>query len=156
MKLLNDDEAASPAIAEVLMIAMVVLIAMIVAVFAYGLTMNWTEELSVSILIEDAEEGASNITVAHVGGGEIRDAFAPTSPPSYFVNATIFENLEVMINGSIYEGWASLNANEIAKTSFEVGDELELGFGANWTLSPGDTITVIYVPGSNLLAWKKV
>jgi flagellin-like protein len=154
MKLLEDDKAVSPVIGEVLMIAVVVLLAAVVAVFAFGLTFNWKEELSVSILIEDAEEGASNITLAHSGGGAVRDAFAPASPPAYFVNDMIFENLEVKINGEIYEGWASLNAAEIAKRNFEVGDELELGLGGS--LSHGDTITVIYAPGSKLLAWEKV
>jgi flagellin-like protein len=154
MKLLRDDKAVSSVIGEVLMIAVVIVIAAGVVTFAYDLVWSSKEKLSVSILIEDAEAGASNITLAHMGGDEIRDAFAPSSPPSYFVNATIFENMEVKINGAIYEGWASLNTEEVAKPDFEVGDELELGLG--WKLSQGDRIAVVYVPSGQVLVSEKV
>ena len=156
MKLLEDDKAVSSVIGEVLMIAVVIVIAAGVVTFAYDLVWSSKEKLSVSILIEDAEAGASNITLAHVGGDEVRGAFAPSSPPSYFVNATIFENMEVRINGAIYEGWASLNTGEIGKEDFEVGDELELGLGAGWKLSQGDRITAVHVPGGQVLVSEKV
>ena len=154
MKLLEDNKAVSSVIGEVLMIAVVIVIAAGVVTFAYDLVWSSKEKLSVSILIEDAEAGASNITLAHVGGDEVRSAFAPSSPPSYFVNATIFENMEVRRNGAIYEGWASLNTDEVAKPDFEVGDELELGLG--WKLSQGDRITVVYVPSGQVLVSEKV
>lgn len=158
MKLLRDNKAVSSVIGEVLMIAVVIVIAAGVVTFAYDLVWSSKEKLSVSILIEDAEAGASNITLAHMGGDRVRDAFAPSSssPPSYFVNATIFENMEVRINGAIYEGWASLNTEEVAKPDFEVGDELELGLGAGWQLSQGDRITVVHVPGGQVLVSEKV
>ena len=150
MKLLEDDKAVSPVIGEVLMIAVVIVIAAGVVTFAYDLVWSSKEKLSVSILIEDAEAGASNITLAHVGGDEVRGAFAPSSPPSYFVNATIFENMEVRINGAIYEGWASLNTGEVAKPDFEGGDELELGFGPR-RLHYGDSITVVCTSTGDIL-----
>ncbi len=154
MKLLEDDKAVSSVIGEVLMIAVVIVIAAGVVTFAYDLVWSSKEKLSVSILIEDAEAGASNITLAHMGGDKVRDAFAPSSPPSYFVNATIFENMEVRLNGTIYEGWASLNSGVISKADFTGGDELELGLG--WQLSQGDRITVVHVPGGQVLVSEKV
>jgi hypothetical protein len=138
-----------------LLIAIVVLLAAVVATFVTGLVKNTVDNPSVSILIEDAEAGASNITLVHLGRDGVRDAFAPTSPPSHFLNATIFEDIEVLINGSIYEGWASLNRGEIAKPDFEVGDELELGLGER-KLSRGDRITVVYVPSDQVVGWLEI
>ena len=91
MKLLEDDKAVSSVIGEVLMIAVVIVIAAGVVTFAYDLVWSSKEKLSVSILIEDAEAGASNITLAHMGGDKVRDAFAPSY--DYRVNATIFKNM---------------------------------------------------------------
>ena len=127
-------------ITKMLWIAVVV----VVVAFTAGVFRSAVIKPSVSIVIEDAEVGASNITIVHLGGDVVRDAFAPSSPPSYFLNAAIFENMEVRINGSVYEGWASLNTGKIAKRDFAVGDELELGFGPESKLSQGDTITVVY------------
>jgi len=152
MKLLEDNKAVSSVIGEVLMIAVVIVIAAGVVTFAYDLVWSSKEKLSVSILIEDAEAGASNITLAHMGGDKVRDAFAPSY--DYRVNATIFENMEVRINGAIYEGWASLNSGAISKADFAGGDELELGLG--WQLSQGDRITVVHVPGGQVLVSEKV
>ena len=154
MKLLKDDKAVSLALAEILMIVVVVIVGALVIAFAYSLVWSETEVSSVNILLEDAKVGSSNITIVHMGGNTIVDAFAPSSTPSYFLNATIFENLEVRINGSIYEGWASLNAGEIAKPDFEVGDELRLGLG--WTLSQGDRITIVYVPTGQVVGLGEV
>jgi hypothetical protein len=140
-------------IAEVLLIAIVVILATVVLAFTSGQVMDAMNNPSISILIEDAEAGASNITLVHIGGDSVRDAFAPSAQPSCFVNATIFGSIEVRINGSIYEGWASLNTQGIAKPDFEVGDELELGLGSDRTLSHGDSITVVYVPTSQVVGW---
>jgi flagellin-like protein len=150
----SGDRAATPVIAIILMIAIVVLLAAVVATFVTGLVGRTFSNPSVSILIEDAEAGASNITLVHLGKDGVSDAFAPTSPPSYFLDATSFENIEVRINGSIYEGWASLNRGEIAKPDFEVGNELELGLG--WKLSTGDRITVVYVPSNQVVGWLEI
>ena len=145
----SGDRASAPVIAIVLLVAIVVLLAAVVATFVTGLVRSTLSNPSISILIEDAEVGASNITLVHLGRDGVSDAFAPSSPPSYFLNATIFGNIEVRINGSIYEGWASLNRGEIAKPDFEVGNELELGLG--WKLSKGDRITVVYVPSDQVV-----
>ena len=140
-------------IMEALLLSVVVILAVTVLAFTSGVVRSTVNNPSVTILVEveDAKTGASNITLVHLGRDDVRNAFAPSSHPSYFLNSSIFENIEVRINGSIYEGWASLNAREIAKPDFEVGDELELGFCSGWTLSQGDTITVVYVPTGRVL-----
>jgi len=149
----SSESVGASVIAEVLLIAIVVVLGAIVVAFTSGLVRDELNNPSVSILIEDAQPGASNITIVHLGRDDVRDAFAPASQPSYFVNASIFKNIQVRINGSIYKGWASLNTEGIAKPDFEVGNELELGFGPDWTLSQGDSITVVYVPTGRVLGW---
>ncbi len=153
--------SGAQAIGEVLLIAIVVVVGAMVGTIATVFTSGvfWStvsDNPSVSIVIEDARPGASNITLVHLGKEKVENAFAPSSPPSYFVDAVIFEDIEVRINGLVYEGWASLNRGEIAKPGFEVGDEFELGLGSGWTLSPGDRIMVIYVPGGHVLAAQNV
>jgi flagellin-like protein len=147
MKLLEDDKAVSPVIGELLMIVVVVVIAALVVAFTYNLVWSATEESPVNIIIEDAKPGSSNITIVHMGGYKIGNAFAPSYV--YKVNATIFKNMEVRINGAIYEGWASLNSGAISKADFAGGDELELGL--DMQLSQGDSISVIYVPSGQIL-----
>ena len=148
-----DDKAVSPVIGELLMIVVVVVMAVLVIAFAYHLVWSATEVSPVKILIEDAKAGSSNVTLVHMGGDKIGNAFAPSY--DYKVNATIFENMEVRLNGAIYDGWASLNAGEIAKPDFEVGDELELGLCPE-RLHPGDSITVVYTPTGDILQRVKV
>ena len=160
MQSLSGDRAGASAIGEVLLVAVMVVVAAVVAGFTTGVVWSTVNNPHVSILIEDAEAGASHITIVHVGREEVKNAFAPSLPPSYFLNATVFENMEVRINGSVYEGWASLNAGEISKRNFAVGDELKLGFasgsGSGRKLSHGDTITVVYAPSGQVLAWWNV
>ncbi len=144
----REDKAVSPVIGEILMVVVAVVIAAMLIAFAYHIVWSVTEVSSIDLIIEDAELGSSNITIVHMGGNKIGDAFAPSY--AYNLNASIFKNLEVRIDGAVYEGWASLNGGAISKSDFAGGDELELGL--NRQLSLGDTISVIYVPGGQILA----
>lgn len=147
----DDDSAVSPVIGEMLMVVVAVVISALVLSFSYGLLWSATEKQSVSILIEDAKPGSSNITIVHVGGKPINNAFIPTS---HLVNDTIFNNLVVKINGSTYEGWASLNSGEISKPDFEVGDELKLDL--DWKLHTGDSIAIVHTSTGDVIAWMRV
>jgi len=151
-----DDKAVSSVIGELLMIVVVVVVAALVIAFAYDLVWSATEVSPVNIVIEDAKPGSSNVTIVHMGGNKIGNAFAPSY--DYKVNASIFENMEVRINGAIYEGWASLNGGAISKSDFAGGDELELGLGSgsDWSLHSGDSITVVYTPTGEILLRLKV
>ncbi len=148
----KDDRAVSPVIGEILMVVVAVVIAALLIAFAYNIVWSASEVSSTNIIIEDAEVGSSNITIVHMGGNKIGNAFVPSY--AYKLNASTFENLEVRIDGAVYEGWASLNDGAISKSDFAAGDELELGL--NRQLSPGDTISVIYVPGGQILAREAV
>ena len=149
--LLKDDKAVSPVIAEVLMTLVCVILAAVAFIFAYNTIWGATEVSPVVLLIEGAEVGSSNITIVHMSGGKLEDAFAPnSSAPDYFLDDTILGNIEVRINGAVYEGWASLNGGAISKGDFECADELKLGLDRQ--LSKGDSISVIFVPNGQMLA----
>jgi len=149
MKLLEDDKAVSPVIGELLMIVLLVVVAAVVFAFAYHIVWSATEVSPANILVEDANVESSNITIVHMGGDKIENAFVPSYV--YKVNASIFESIEVRINGAVYEGWASLNSGAISKPDFAAGDELELGLGSDWILHYGDSIAVIYTPTGDIL-----
>lgn len=151
---LKDNSAVSSVVGEVLMIAVVAIVSALVFAFAYSQVWSVTETPSIKISLEGAEPGSSEITLVHMGGKTIVDAFAPFSPPSHFLNSTTFKNMEVRINGSIYEGEASLNRGEIAKPDFEAGDELELRLG--WNLTQGDKVSVVYVQNNQVIGWWEV
>lgn len=149
MKLLRDDKAVSPVVGEILMVVLVIIIAAVVAAFAYGAVQSAAEVSSINILLEGASIGSSNITIVHMGGDKIGNAFTPSY--DYKVNASTFDNIEVRINGTVYEGWASLNRGAISKLDFVAGDELELGLGPSWKLRSGDSITIVYTPTRDVL-----
>ena len=143
----KDDTAISPVIGEMLMIVVVFILAAILAVYAYSVLDSATEISTATILIEGAEAGSSSITIVHMGGDIVPHAFTPSH--SCFVNDSVFNVLEVRINGAVFEGFATLNSGAIAKSDFEVADELTLELGQ--PLSSGDHISVIYVPGGQII-----
>ncbi len=151
--MLKDTKAVSPVIGDIMMIAVVIVITAFVVAFAYNVLQSATKMKTVNVIVEGATVGSDRITVVHMGGGTVVDAFTVNSTyPSYFVNARTFNNLEVRINGVVYEGWGSLNRKELSKSDFEVGDELVLELGPTRQLSSGDRISVIFVPNGQTLS----
>jgi hypothetical protein len=152
MRMLKDRQAVSPAIAEVLMIVVVTIAAAIVAAYAYTILQHATVMSSVNLLIEGAKIGSSSITIVHMGGDNIPNAFAVSaSAPTHYLNESYFNALEVRVNGELFDGWAFLNAGAISKPGFEVGDELLLQLGH--PLEAGDSISVVFVPSNQVLRW---
>lgn len=151
--MLKDNRAVSSVIGEMLMIAVVIIVAALIAAFSYGILSSSLEVSSVNILFDGAKAGSSRVIIVHMGGDGIPDAFSPASEPEHFLNESIFNNLEVRINGKIFEGNASLSRGPISKSDFEVGDELELELGSDRQLSVGDSISVVFLPSDQVLRW---
>jgi hypothetical protein len=129
------------------MIVVVSIMEAVVAAYAYSILNSATETSTSTILIEGADAGSSCVTIVHVGGERMPNAFTPSS--ECFVNESVFNALEVRINGAIYEGNATLNSGEISKSDFDVADELALKL--DQPLSSGDSIRVIYVPSGQIM-----
>jgi flagellin-like protein len=155
MKLLNDQRAISPVLAEVLLIAVVIIMAAILAAFAYSLLAQSTRITTAKLQVEGASVGSSTITIVHMGGDTIPGAFAVNaSAPAQHLDESVFNNLEVRINGALFEGNATLNTAAIAKPGFEAGDELVLQLSD--PLKSGDRISILFVPGNQVLHWTVV
>ena len=154
--MLKDTRAVSTVIGEILMIAVVIVIAALVAAFSYDILQSSLQVSSVNILVDGAKAGSSHVILVHMGGDAIPNAFSPASEPEQFLNESVFDNLEVRINGEIYEGNASLSRGPISKSRFEVGDELELELEPDQRLSVGDSISVVFLPSDQVLRWTVV
>ena len=154
--MLKDNRAVSAVLSENLMISVVIIIAALVAAFSYDILHGSLQVSSVNILVDGAKAGSSLVAIVHMGGDDIPNAFSPASEPEHFLNESVFDNLEVRINGAIYEGNASLNRGPLSKSDFEVGDELELELGPDRRLSVGDSISVVFLPSDQVLRWTVV
>ena len=152
----EDNRAVSSVIGEILMIVVIIIIVALVAAFSYDILYTSLEVSSVNILVDGAKAGSTQVIIVHMGGDTISRAFSPASEPEYFLNESIFNNLEVRVNGAIYEGNASLNKEALSKSNFEVGDELELDLGEDQQLSVGDSISVVFLPSDQVLRWTVV
>lgn len=150
--MLKDDKAVSPVVGEILMIVVVIIMAGLLMAFAAEILQSSKEVSSINILIEGAKIGSSSLNVVHMGGDTIYDAFAPSS--EYRLNESVYNILEIRINGALYEGNASQNSHEISKPDFEVGDEIVLML--DQPLVSGDSISIIFVPSGQVLRWTVV
>jgi FlaG/FlaF family flagellin (archaellin) len=155
MKLLKDQRAVSPVLAEVFMIMVVIIAAAMLAAYSYNLLEHTSEISSVILQIEGARVGSSTITIVHMGGDTISNAFTVNaSAPTYHLNESVFNVLEVLLNGALFDGNATLNTGAIAKPEFEAGDELVLQLED--PLESGDRISILFVPSNQVLHWTVV
>lgn len=152
--MLDDERAVSTVIGEVMMIAVVIVIAAVLAGYASELLQSSLKVNSVNILIEGARADSNRVTIVHMGGDTISNAFRPTD--ERFLNASICENLEIRINGAIYNGSATLNRGPISKANFGMADEVELLLAPGSELKTGDSISVVFLPSDQVLRWTVV
>ena len=150
-ELVKNEEAVSPVIGVILMIAITVVIAAVVASFAYGIIGGVAKAPNAALVVEDARVGNTNITVIHHGGDTIVDAF--TSPPLNWSNLIVKHNgADITWSTSVTEGG---DGNE----NFASGEQLEINVSkaaGGALLASGDTITVVYIPTGDLLQRVKV
>lgn len=140
---------------EVLLIAVVLLIGVVVAAFAYSILAQSTRISLAKFYVEGASVGSSSLTIVHMGGTSIPGAFAVNaSAPAQHLDGTVYNALEVRLNGALFEGNATLNSGAIAKPEFEAGDELILQLDD--TLESGDRISILFVPSNQVLHWSVV
>ena len=148
-ELVKNEEAVSPVIGVILMIAITVVIAAVVASFAYGIIGGVAKAPNAALVVEDARVGNTNVTVIHHGGDTIVDAF--TATPSW-------KNLMVKHNGEDI-GWGNVTLGGDTDENFASGEQLEInvsGAAGGALLASGDTITVVYIPTGDLLQRVKV
>ena len=158
-ELVKNEEAVSPVIGVILMIAITVVIAAVVASFAYGIIGGVAKAPNSALVVEDARVGNTNITVIHHGGDTIVDAF-DTSDPG---NVT-WKNLMVKYNGEDINWTATSNSVTLGgdtDANFASGEQLDINVtagisGLSTGLTSGDTLTVVYTVTGDIMQRVKV
>ena len=141
----ENEEAVSPVIGVIMMIAITVIIAAIVAAFAFSSIGDIQKAPSTALVVEDAGVGSPKITIIHYGGDTITNAFNLT--------AEKWDKMTVKRNGtdidfSMYVTPPSGNNN------FEAGEEIKISMLPN--LVSDETITVVYTPSGDVLQRIKI
>jgi len=146
-ELVKNEEAVSPVIGVILMIAITVVIAAVVASFAYGIIGGVAKAPNSALVVEDARVSATetNITVIHHGGDTIVGAFKDT--------ATNWSNLMVKHNGKDIIWSGNVTGIDTGNENFESGEELKIKVTQ---LDSGDTITVVYMVTGDIMQRVKV
>ena len=147
----NEEEAVSPVVGVIMIIAITVVIAAVVEAFAYAIIGGVQKAPNSAIVVENAVASATakNVTLIHHGGDTIVDAFTTGTGAT----STKWNKLAVRYNGGLFNGTSYLNDIESNAAAwdgnFEPGDELKLNFASG--LTAGDSITVVYTPTGDLL-----
>jgi flagellin-like protein len=139
----NEEEAVSPVVGVIMMIAITVVIAAVVAAFSYGIIGGVKKAPNCALVVEDAVVDSTQIKVIHHGGDTIINAFNGSGT----VNNN-FKNIQVKING-VDQVWANVTgAIGDDDTNFESGEQITLGVSA---LASGDTISMVFTPTGDIL-----
>ena len=144
-RLVKNEEAVSPLIGSILMVALTVVIAAAIASFAYGIIGGVTKAPSSALVVDDARVGNTNITVIHYGGDTIVDAFT--------TGAAGWSDLKVKYNG-VDIPWANVTAGGNGDEDFSSGEQLKIS--VTTPLVSGDAITMVYLPTGDIMQRVKV
>lgn len=145
MKFRKDEEAVSPVIGVILMVAITVILAAVIAAFVFGMGTP-TQAPQASIVITSTSTTTSNITLTHRGGDSI----------DLFKTKAIIDG----VNSSQHNTINLLNG--VSTQFFAVGDNLILNpsTGNNyqkvWLNNAGTNATLPSSPGNFSLAAGKV
>lgn len=145
-ELVKNEEAVSPVIGVILMIAITVVIAAVVASFAYGIIGGVAKSPNSALVIEDATVTKTNVTIIHHGGDTITDAYNSTDKPADWDSIIIKQNGADIAWSDVVEGGDN-DAN------FESGEQLKVKVTE---LESGHTISVVYIPSGDILQRVKV
>ena len=148
----KDEQAVSPVIAVIMLIAITVVIAAVVAAFAYGIIGGVKKAPNCALVVDGAVASGNklNVTMIHHGGDTIVEAFS-NNPEG--ATGLLWNKLEVRYNGGVFNGTSYLNGvdNGTIWTNgdFKAGDELKLYFDSG--LDSGDSLTVVFKPTGDVL-----
>jgi flagellin-like protein len=139
----NEEEAVSPVVGVIMMIAITVVIAAVVAAFAYGIIGGVKKAPNSALVVEDAVVASTQIKIIHHGGDTIINAFNGSGTVN---NA--WKNLNIKING-VDQQWGNVTgAIGDDDTNFESGEQITLNVVA---LASGDTIAMVFTPTGDIL-----
>jgi flagellin-like protein len=147
----KDEQAVSPVIAVIMLIAITVIIAAVVAAFAYGIIGGVKKAPSAALVVEGAHASTSsqNVTIFHHGGDPITAAFKTAAGGSLDDK---YDALEIRLNGARFDtSSAWLNGQALTgawNSTFGPGDQLKVEFSM---LNQSDSLVILHVPSENIL-----
>ena len=148
----KDEQAVSPVIAVIMLIAITVVIAAVVAAFAYGIIGGVKKAPNCALVVDGANRASDELIIIHHGGDTIVDAFAAGSQ----IGTSNWSAMEMRINGAVFEdisGNTATTLNDVAiagADDFEAGDELAFNLTTD-ELQSGDSIAIVFTPTGDLL-----
>lgn len=148
-ELVKNEEAVSPVIGVILMIAITVVIAAVVASFAYGIIGGVSKAPNAALVIEDATVGKTSVTVIHHGGDTVTDAFALNTSGTAIDS---WDNLVVKHDGTNILA-ANVSFGGDTDNNFESGEQMTITVS---TLVSGETISAVYIPSGDIMQRVKV
>jgi FlaG/FlaF family flagellin (archaellin) len=93
LQLLKDHHAVSPVLSEVLMIIVVAVAAGFLTAYAYTL-LHTMDTGAINIMVEGARAGSSSVTIVHMGGDKVVEAFTVNdAAPVYYLNESGFNEM---------------------------------------------------------------
>jgi flagellin-like protein len=132
-QLFDDDDAVSPVIGVILMVAITVILAAVIATFVLGLGDQVSNTAPQATFSFDYEAGAGNgdgdgsLTIVHDGGDSI------TASELFLRGSSA---------GSDYAGsWDSVNSSN---SGLAQASEVRAGNGLNIQVASGDTVRIVY------------
>jgi len=139
----KEEEAVSPVVGVIMMIAITVVIAAVVAAFAYGIIGGVKKAPNSALVVEDAVADSKQVKIIHHGGDTIINAFNGTGDAN-----DDFKNLKIKVNG-VDRVWNNVSgAIGDDDTNFESGEQITLTVDA---LVSGDTIAMVFAPTGDIL-----
>ena len=140
----KDEQAVSPVIAVIMLIAITVVIAAVVAAFAYGIIGGVKKAPNCALVVQDAVENSHNITIIHHGGEKILNAVEGGNWSKLEIR---YEGAPFPVTDTSYNG-VKLNTSSNIEC-FGPGDELRLYNSTGYQSS--QSITVVYAPTGDVL-----
>ena len=140
----EDENAVSPVVGVIMLIAITVVIAAVVAAFAYGIIGGVASAPNAALVVENGRSGETYFKVIHHGGDTITEAFDSVDADNKTVVA--WDNLIIKVDGNtIAAGNVTEGGNGDA--DFSAGEQLNI----THALLAGSTITVVFDPTDDVL-----
>jgi flagellin-like protein len=154
MKIAKNEEAVSPVIGVILMVAITVILAAVIAAFVFNLGGSQEKTVTAQLKFNDVRSGATSWSINHLGGDALVTFITPTVTAT--TDTTSWTNYEVRLNGAKLTATnVMMNAVYInsTATNFQVGDKLTV---TTATLKLGDEITIIQTSSKGIVAQHKI
>jgi flagellin-like protein len=145
----KNDEAVSPVIGVILMVAITVILAAVIAAFVFGMSGNISKTKTVALTVQ--KESGAAITVMNNGGQDaaLLTGLTITADPPAAAVCSVTDTTNLAVNATNSPCIVTLNAG--TALSIPVGDYVKLNAGSTtlWNTKTKITVVGTFNDGSN-------